>query len=361
MHIIRVRSSQFVVIIVIVALIALASYRQMTRRAEKRRTAEQAESRSFNRSLAKLSTKILSPYWHFRPSFLNSPNGDLGSPKIPHIIHQVWDTNMVPMRYEKWIKTWKALHPTWEHWFWTLDDVRDLVVKHYSDHLVLYDSYQEPIFRADVMRYFVLHRFGGIYVDLDMEALKPLDNWTFHYNCLVSEECYEHTYVVREQKDANILNGFIACQRGHPFLKLAIDSLGEFARKDFGNPLYATGPFFFNAVLQQYEKLPSTGNTVTVVPPRYFFPTYDESESDTISGKCYPGKLRQMLEKGQLVCRELLMHSFRNVRSSDAYTDHYWVHAHMYDAAWKMANAKMVSVMAPGINSAKEKLLKWRF
>jgi len=188
MHIIRVRSSQFVVIIVIVALIALASYRQMTRRAEKR-TAEQAESRSFNRSLAKLSTKILSPYWHFRPSFLNSPNGDLGSPKIPHIIHQVWDTNMVPMRYEKWIKTWKALHPTWEHWFWTLDDVRDLVVKHYSDHLVLYDSYQEPIFRADVMRYFVLHRFGGIYVDLDMEALKPLDNWTFHYNCLVSEEC----------------------------------------------------------------------------------------------------------------------------------------------------------------------------
>lgn len=30
-------------------------------------------------------------------------------------------------------------------------------------------------FSADVIRYCILHHFGGVYVDMDMECLQPLD------------------------------------------------------------------------------------------------------------------------------------------------------------------------------------------
>lgn len=346
----RCRPTQFVLLVGAVALVATLVYRRLQGAAEQKRIVEQSEAKALNATLAKLSPHILSPHWNFRPKFTDTADPAVKRrPRIPHIIHQVWDTTQVPDRYVKWMKTWKKLHSTWEYWFWTLDDVRRLVAKHYPDHLVLYDSYHQPIFRADAMRYFVIHRFGGIYVDLDMEALKPMDDWTFHYNCVVSEECYEHSFVVREQPTSNVLNGFIACEPNHPLLKLAIESLGESARRDFGDPLHATGPYFFDAVLKQYQAGSTNSASITVVPPRYFFPTYDESESDTISGKCYPSKLRKLPANAQMVCKELLRRSFKNTRSSDAYTDHYWVHAYMFGDDWKNANTIRVSAIEPEV------------
>jgi len=133
-------------------------------------------------------------------------------------VNQIWDTNDVPQMYVKWIETWTQKHPGWQHWFWTLHDIRQLIARHYPDHLTLYDSYESSVFRADAGRYFILHRYGGVYVDLDMEAVRPMDAWTWYSPCLVSEENYEHVFVIREQKSTNVMNGFIAAAPAHPFL-----------------------------------------------------------------------------------------------------------------------------------------------
>ena len=42
-----------------------------------------------------------------------------------------------------------------------------LIVARYPWFLETYDGYPYPIQRADSIRYFVLHHFGGIYIDLD--------------------------------------------------------------------------------------------------------------------------------------------------------------------------------------------------
>ena len=42
--------------------------------------------------------------------------------------------------------------------------------------LRIYDGYRHPISRADLARYLVVCHYGGIYADLDCEALKPLDD-----------------------------------------------------------------------------------------------------------------------------------------------------------------------------------------
>ena len=45
----------------------------------------------------------------------------------------------------------------------------------YPEYLAMYDSYRFGIQRADAMRLFFLHKFGGIYIDMDIECLRSLD------------------------------------------------------------------------------------------------------------------------------------------------------------------------------------------
>ena len=293
-------------------------------------------------------------FWGQIP-LIKKGSGSADKPLIPKIFHQTWDTEDIPEVFHKWIVTWKKLHPDWSYWFWTLKEIRNFVVAEYPELLSLYDVYTEDIFRSDVMRYLVLYKFGGVYVDLDMEPLMPLDNWTYNFNCIVSEETYEHPFVVREaDPPANILNGFIACRPRHPFLKLAIDSLEEFAGFYFGDYLHATGPFFLDAVLGRYlTKLQNDSHqrndadNITVVPPKYFFPTYDPSESDLITARCFPGVYQTLKQPAQMTCKELLKTFLRRTPGADSYADHHWVHAYMFHPDWKKKNTKLITDLVP--------------
>ncbi len=50
---------------------------------------------------------------------------------------------------------------------WTDKKAREFIADEYPWFLETFDSYPYPIQRADTIRYFVLHHFGGIYIDLD--------------------------------------------------------------------------------------------------------------------------------------------------------------------------------------------------
>ena len=41
----------------------------------------------------------------------------------------------------------------------------------------VYKSFPVPVMRADFWRYAILYAFGGIYADIDVEALLPLEDW----------------------------------------------------------------------------------------------------------------------------------------------------------------------------------------
>jgi mannosyltransferase OCH1-like enzyme len=40
----------------------------------------------------------------------------------------------------------------------------------------VYEEYDQAIKRVGAVRYFIMHCHGGVYVDLDFEALRPLDS-----------------------------------------------------------------------------------------------------------------------------------------------------------------------------------------
>lgn len=97
---------------------------------------------------------------------------------IPKVIHQIWvGPKKIPERYLESSKSWKSLHPGWRYKLWTDKDVERWSFYN-KDLYNKASSYQE---RADILRYEILYRYGGVYVDFDMTALKSFDDLHQYY------------------------------------------------------------------------------------------------------------------------------------------------------------------------------------
>ena len=59
---------------------------------------------------------------------------------------------------------------------WNLKQCIDLVEKYYPQYLTLWNDFTLPIKRADFIRYCILHKYGGIYIDCDIHPLRSLDD-----------------------------------------------------------------------------------------------------------------------------------------------------------------------------------------
>src|SRR5665647_30559 len=95
--------------------------------------------------------------------------------KIPKIIHQIWIGTSVPPEFERFQASCKRYHPDWEYRLWTQNDIPSL---HMRNENLVHKS-RNPGEISDLMRYEILYRYGGVYLDFDCECLQPLD--ALHY------------------------------------------------------------------------------------------------------------------------------------------------------------------------------------
>ncbi|KAF8827977.1 hypothetical protein HHX47_DHR4001039 [Lentinula edodes] len=58
------------------------------------------------------------------------------------------------------------------------DSSREFIAEHYPWFLDTFNDYKYAIQRADAIRYFVLHHYGGVYLDSRQEVLTVLVNPT---------------------------------------------------------------------------------------------------------------------------------------------------------------------------------------
>ena len=265
------------------------------------------------------------------------------SESIPRIFHQTWDSETIPKQFMPWIRSWTQHHPQWQYWFWTPDDVRCLLRQRYPDFLHLYDKYPTMLQRADVMRYFVLYTFGGVYADLDMQCLKPIDPLLFNRSCVFSEEPYEHVYILnRRVGDANVMNGIMACRPGHPFFKelMAKLKLPQTKNTNIRDAVATTGPFFVDSVLKQYQGNLSMyrprKDVVTVIPPQYLLPTFDPGQVSSLKIAC--SKRFHASQLFTTVCNNLDRRRYENKPSELSYANHHWLHVVLLKPSWKTTN-----------------------
>lgn len=96
---------------------------------------------------------------------------------IPKILHAWWGGPPMPAHLAAHLDSWREMHPEWEVRVWTPETTPDL-----GEHQDLFDRPEtySPVsnpwqWRSDLARYRILHDQGGVYVDCDLEPLRPID------------------------------------------------------------------------------------------------------------------------------------------------------------------------------------------
>ncbi len=96
---------------------------------------------------------------------------------IPKIIHYCWfGRNPLPPLAKKCIDSWKRHCPDYEIIEWNEDNF-DINSNQYVKEAYEAKKYA---FVTDYVRLYVLYNHGGIYMDTDVEVLKPLDRFLIH-------------------------------------------------------------------------------------------------------------------------------------------------------------------------------------
>ena len=189
---------------------------------------------------------------------------------IPRILHQTWKDAAVPSTFLKYRETWKRFHPGWDFKFWTDADLADFVASRCTTFGNLFHSYPSPIMRVDLGRYLILREFGGVYADLDTEALASFTPLLNSEMPIFGYEPASHAgieFAHRRGFRSVVSNAIIASPPNHPFW----DNLLRLIHRcrSAANPLDATGPFVLTVGVEQ--SLPIVAPCV--LPAHVFCPT----------------------------------------------------------------------------------------
>ncbi|OJX62667.1 glycosyltransferase [Dysgonomonas sp. 37-18] len=203
--------------------------------------------------------------------------------QIPQIIHQIWSgiDEPLPKYFELLGDTWKEHHPTWKYIFWDNQKMNKFVQKHYPQLWDTYNSFQYNIQRWDAVRYLILNKFGGMYVDFDYECLETHNILFEGQKCCFASEPVEGGSELEGEKYL-FNNALMASIPNHPFIKAIIEFIFSYKRserikynyqKGF-EVLVTTGPIALNRLYQEYRKK----NSIYLIPSKYVTPiTSNES------------------------------------------------------------------------------------
>lgn len=176
---------------------------------------------------------------------------------IPKKIHQIWLGSPLPDKFKAYTETWKQFHPTWEYKLWTDADVADLHIKKKRE----YNYAKNYGMKSDILRYEILAKHGGLYVDTDFECLKPFDPFMYLHFFVGSTHTTEPCFY----------NSLIACTPHHPIIEQIRSDVrlmydGHKSKIIMGG----TGPYHFTKSF--LASIKRNEYKVAVFPVNYFYP-----------------------------------------------------------------------------------------
>ncbi|XP_064630304.1 uncharacterized protein LOC135489082 [Lineus longissimus] len=214
------------------------------------------------------------------PTFEPAMNGSGKVPLfIPKIIHQTYSSEAaVPRVYADCIRSCLRANPDWRYMFWSDKDARNFIRDKYPTYLGLFDKYDNKLLKADAMRYFVLDFYGGLYMDMDMQCLRPIKTFLAEKRLVLVPEPHVQSFLLHKNFSI-VTNAIMASEPSHPFLRYVIDHLQHFQRHtSINNAIYVTGPNMLQKVLEDYQsRIPCLESRckVFVADPTEMMPTVD--------------------------------------------------------------------------------------
>lgn len=194
----------------------------------------------------------------------------------------------MPARYAKYGWRWQELNPDWSVNDWSEEAIRS---EHWTNQAVIDHLYQRDDGRnsielaaqvADVVGYEILWRYGGVYVNVDIEPVRSITDM---------EEMYGtegKAWVAREDADFVVNAAMGAPASGHPFYRTVIDCLGpRYMARPHDEMNQTTGPRLLTGV---YRSWTDHDASVVALPTVAFNPFHWSSieQGGTAEGRELP-------------------------------------------------------------------------
>jgi len=166
---------------------------------------------------------------------------------IPLNIFQTWHTKNLPPLMNSAVNKIKMINPRFNHFLYDDNDCREFIKNNFpEDVLYAYDTLIPGAYKADLWRYCILYKQGGIYLDI---KYKPLNKFKF-INLTEAE------HWVLDVDGIGIYNALIVCKPNNPILLAAIRQIVENVKNRFygSNCLDPTGPHLLGKYFNNEQK-----------------------------------------------------------------------------------------------------------
>lgn len=192
------------------------------------------------------------------------------NPKIPKVIHQIWLGSSLPERYKEWVNSWKNIDG-WTYKLWTDVDIENMDLQNKE----LYEKGKDYGEKSDILRYEILYKEGGLYVDIDFECLNPdWFNLLHHsFDFYAGIEPLEHSQP--SLIAPSICNAIIGSAPKHPLLKKVIKELPKHYEKNEKKwAVITTGPIYLTKKIMHYLKKETNYHSFNgiILPSSFFYP-----------------------------------------------------------------------------------------
>lgn len=214
---------------------------------------------------------------------------------IPRIIHQIWiGPEPAP---STWLDSWRRVHADYEYILWTEDEIEAKFSKEELDEVI--ESSPSWAGRADILRWKILYRYGGIYSDADSVCIESVSDLI-----AAAEQRSKNLIILRENEKVRgpgcfpqyediprhsplYSNGFIAAVPNHPLIAAALESIPR-AFPDLP-PWRSTGPGLLTRLVVSQSQ--EAFNRIMILPSYTFLPVHATGLTYHGHGKVYAHQL----------------------------------------------------------------------
>ena len=186
---------------------------------------------------------------------------------IPKVTHQVWmqGWDQLPQKFHKNVEKLHRFNPDWEHKTWDEVQLRKACEEYGPECVERFDAYEHFMQKVDFGRYVILYLYGGITVDCDMEAFRPLSDLPeIEFSPLIVGKANDSVFETSMVTFGHVLNddwfinsGFIATKPRNPDIKRIVETCSNdhTKREDYFSQEYfistTTGPIRISTILKK--------------------------------------------------------------------------------------------------------------
>ena len=164
-------------------------------------------------------------------------------------VFQTWKTLDFPYKIEKILNKNKRLNPDFKFHIYTDDQLFDFIKSNYDSEIFnAFEKLKHPVAKADMWRYLVLFKYGGVYLDIDSKFNNAIRTF-------INDD--DEGVISAEKNEGNYVQWALFYKKEHPILSKTVEYIianmdSELYKNDIEN---LTGPKVYARSVKEFYKL----------------------------------------------------------------------------------------------------------